>query len=121
MFTIENYVELETPPSYMVIGDERIDTSRRESLSATDPASGQVFTVANSTQFGPVAGIYTKDATKAPHFARGGGAWQIFINQIFAGGVATPFSGIKNSGFGREKGSSALSSYFQAKCATAPI
>ena len=81
----------------------------------------QAFSVANSTQFGLVAGIYTEDVTKALHFARDVDAGQIFINRFFAGGVATPFGGIKNSGFGREKGLDALSSYFQVKCVTARI
>ena len=45
----------------------------------------------------------------------------MFINQYFAGGVATPFGGTKLSGFGREKGLAALASYYQVKCITARI
>ncbi|MYH69509.1 MAG: aldehyde dehydrogenase family protein [Gammaproteobacteria bacterium] len=81
----------------------------------------QAISVANSTDFGLVAGIYTRDITKAMHFARDVGAGQVFINQFFAGGVATPFGGVKNSGFGREKGLAALASYYQVKCVTTRI
>ena len=48
-------------------------------------------------------------------------AGQVFINQFFAGGVETPFGGVKQSGFGREKGIEALSSYYRVKCVTARI
>ncbi|MCP4472869.1 MAG: aldehyde dehydrogenase family protein [Gammaproteobacteria bacterium] len=81
----------------------------------------EAISVANSTEFGLVAGIYTRDVTRALNFARDVDAGQIFINQYFAGGIATPFGGTKNSGFGREKGLAALASYYQVKCVTARI
>ncbi|MDP6551580.1 MAG: aldehyde dehydrogenase family protein [Arenicellales bacterium] len=46
---------------------------------------------------------------------------QVFIDQYFAGAIATPFGGTKNSGFGREKELAALASYYQIKCVTARI
>ncbi|MCP5073637.1 MAG: aldehyde dehydrogenase family protein [Rhodobacteraceae bacterium] len=76
---------------------------------------------ANNTPFGLCGGIYTGDVTKALRFAREMEAGQIFINQYFAGGIPTPFGGVKNSGFGREKGLAALASYYQVKCITARI
>lgn len=81
----------------------------------------EALAAANCTRFGLCAGIYTKDITKAMRFARDVEAGQVFINQYFAGGVATPFGGVKESGFGREKGLAALSSYYQVKCITARI
>ena len=81
----------------------------------------QAISVANDTPFGLCAGIYTKDVTRAFRFARDVEAGQVFINQYFAGGVATPFGGTKFSGFGREKGLAALSSYYRVKCITARI
>ena len=81
----------------------------------------EAIEVANDSPFGLVAGIYTSDVTKALRFARDVDAGQVFINQFFAGGVSTPFGGVKNSGFGREKGLDALSSYFRVKCVTARI
>ena len=81
----------------------------------------EAIIAANGTPFGLCAGIYTRDVTEALRFARDIEAGQVFINQYFAGGVATPFGGTKLSGFGREKGLAALASYYQVKCITARI
>lgn len=81
----------------------------------------EALQVADNTPFGLCAGIYTGDITRALRFARDVEAGQVFINQYFAGGIATPFGGTKFSGFGREKGLAALSSYYRVKCITARI
>ena len=90
------------------------------SVQVVDSAE-EAIAVANDTPFGLCAGIYTRDITRALRFARDVDAGQIFINQYFAGGVATPFGGTKLSGFGREKGLAALAAYYQVKCITARI
>jgi len=77
--------------------------------------------LAECTDFGLVAGVYTKDITKALRFSRHVSSGQVFINQYFAGGVETPFSGTKNSGFGREKGLEGLKAYYTVKTVTARI
>lgn len=79
------------------------------------------LSLANATDYGLVAGIYTRDIGRALALARGIEAGQIFINEYFAGGVETPFGGVKNSGFGREKGLEALKSYLRVKCITTRI
>jgi acyl-CoA reductase-like NAD-dependent aldehyde dehydrogenase len=81
----------------------------------------QAIAIANGTDFGLVAGIYTRDINRALKFARDVDSGQIFINQFFAGGIATPFGGTKQSGFGREKGLAALASYYRVKCITARL
>lgn len=78
----------------------------------------EAIAVANGTEFGLCAGIYTRNISRAMAFARDIDAGQVFINQYFAGGVPTPFGGTKMSGFGREKGLAALSSYYRVKCVT---
>ncbi|MEJ8570446.1 aldehyde dehydrogenase family protein [Microbaculum marinum] len=77
--------------------------------------------LAECTDFGLVAGIYTKDTSNALRFARSVSSGQVFINQYFAGGVETPFGGTKNSGFGREKGLEGLKAYYTVKTVTARI
>jgi acyl-CoA reductase-like NAD-dependent aldehyde dehydrogenase len=77
--------------------------------------------LANGTNFGLVGGIYTADIRKAMRFAREVEAGQIFINEYFAGGVETPFGGVKRSGFGREKGIEAVRSYSRIKTVTTRI
>jgi acyl-CoA reductase-like NAD-dependent aldehyde dehydrogenase len=81
----------------------------------------EALVAANGTKYGLAAGIYTRDITRAFQIARDIEAGQIFINQYFAGGVETPFGGVKQSGFGREKGLAALQNYYRIKCITTRI
>jgi aldehyde dehydrogenase (NAD+) len=81
----------------------------------------EALSVANASAFGLVAGIYSRDITRALRLARDLQSGQVFINQYFAGGVETPFGGVKQSGFGREKGLEALRSYYRVKSVTAKI
>jgi acyl-CoA reductase-like NAD-dependent aldehyde dehydrogenase len=102
-------------------------------LAVQDEFFGPVLTVqvandfdhacqlADGTDFGLVAGIYTKDISKALKFSRFVSSGQVFINQYFAGGVETPFGGTKNSGFGREKGLEGLKAYYSVKTITARL
>lgn len=65
--------------------------------------------LANGTDFGLVAGVWTQDAKRATRVARKVKAGQVFINAYgAAGGIELPFGGIKKSGHGREKGMAAL-------------
>jgi aldehyde dehydrogenase (NAD+) len=84
-------------------------------------SAAEALRLANATEFGLVAGIYTRDISRALQLARDIDAGQIFINQYFAGGVETPFGGTKSSGFGREKGLEALRNYIRVKTVTARI
>lgn len=70
---------------------------------------------ANSTDFGLVAGVFTKDIDRAMYCAQRLEAGQVYINEWYAGGVETPFGGFRKSGFGREKGLEAMFNYVQTK------
>ena len=71
--------------------------------------------VANGTSYGLCAGIYTKDLDKAHWLATRLQAGQVYVNQWFAGGIETPFGGVRQSGYGREKGQEAVQSYLRTK------
>ncbi|MGX7596578.1 aldehyde dehydrogenase family protein [Planococcus plakortidis] len=72
----------------------------------------EAIRLANGTEYGLVAGIWTKDASRAHRVASKIRAGQVFINNYGAGGgVQMPFGGYKKSGFGREKGLEALRNY----------
>jgi aldehyde dehydrogenase (NAD+) len=73
------------------------------------------ISVANGTAYGLCAGIYTKDIDKAHWLATRLHAGQVYINQWFAGGIETPFGGVRQSGYGREKGQEAVLSYVRTK------
>jgi aldehyde dehydrogenase (NAD+) len=65
--------------------------------------------LANSTDYGLVAGIWTKDGARQHRVAKRVRAGQVFVNGYGAGGgVELPFGGFKRSGHGREKGFEAL-------------
>jgi aldehyde dehydrogenase (NAD+) len=74
--------------------------------------------IANDTTYGLVAGLWTRDLSRAHRIARVLEAGQIYINQWYAGGVETPFGGSKSSGIGREKGVEAVSHYTETKTVT---
>src|SRR3954470_18413597 len=65
--------------------------------------------LANSTAFGLVTGVWTRDGGRQLRMARRVKSGQVFINNYGAGGgVELPFGGVKSSGYGREKGFEAL-------------
>lgn len=65
--------------------------------------------LANGTDFGLVASIWTRDGARQMRLAKALKAGQIFINNYGAGGgVELPFGGVGKSGHGREKGFEAL-------------
>jgi aldehyde dehydrogenase (NAD+) len=69
----------------------------------------QAVQQANATQFGLVAGIWTRDGSRQLRMAKRVRSGQVFINNYGAGGgVELPFGGVKSSGYGREKGFEAL-------------
>ena len=75
----------------------------------------QAYDLANGTEFGLVAGVFTKDLSLALQASRQLVAGQVFVNEWFAGGISTPFGGVGKSGFGREKGQEALYNYVRTK------
>ena len=75
----------------------------------------EAVAIANGTDYGLAAGLYTRDLTLAHTIADRLVAGQVYVNQWWAGGVETPFGGMKRSGYGREKGQEALLGYVQTK------
>ena len=75
----------------------------------------EAIEIANGTDYGLVAGVFTRDLDRATSAARQLRGGQVFVNEWYAGGVETPFGGFGKSGYGREKGREALWNYVQTK------
>ncbi len=72
--------------------------------------------LANGTEFGLVAGVWTKDGARQHRLAHRIVSGQVFVNCYGAGGgVELPFGGTKRSGHGREKGRIALEEFSLTK------
>lgn len=72
--------------------------------------------LANSTQFGLVAGVWTRDGARQMRVAKKMRCGQVFVNGYGAGGgIELPFGGVKKSGHGREKGMEALREFSHTK------
>ncbi len=65
----------------------------------------EALMLANNTEFGLVAAIWTRDGARQMRMAKRVRAGQVFVNTYGAGGgIELPFGGFKKSGHGREKG-----------------
>lgn len=78
--------------------------------------------IANDSRFGLVSAVWTADVDKALWLAGRLESGQVYINTYGAGGgVELPFGGMKESGFGREKGVEAVHEYTQVKTVAARV
>lgn len=70
---------------------------------------------ANDTVYGLACGIWTTDYRKAWRVARRIDAGTVWVNTYKRLSIATPFSGVKESGMGTEKGREGILSYTRQK------
>jgi succinate-semialdehyde dehydrogenase/glutarate-semialdehyde dehydrogenase len=75
----------------------------------------ELIALANSTQYGLGASIYTPDINRAKALASQIESGMVYINQMVKSDPSIPFGGIKNSGFGRELGKEGLLAFCQTK------
>jgi aldehyde dehydrogenase (NAD+) len=72
--------------------------------------------LANGTDYGLTAGVWTNDGGRQARVARRIRAGQVFVNSYGAGaGIELPFGGYGKSGHGREKGLAALHDFSRIK------
>jgi aldehyde dehydrogenase (NAD+) len=102
------------PPTLVAGADAASRIAQEEifgPVQALIPFDGEAeaLVIANGTPYGLVAGVWTRDGSRALRMARRLQCGQVFVNNYGAGGgIELPFGGVKHSGHGREKGFEAL-------------
>ncbi|MFZ5492094.1 MAG: aldehyde dehydrogenase family protein [Pseudomonadota bacterium] len=74
-----------------------------------------VLALANDTQYGLAAGLWTQNVGKAHRVARAIKAGTVYINAYGVLDAAAPFGGYKMSGLGRENGEEGIAMYTEVK------
>jgi betaine-aldehyde dehydrogenase len=77
----------------------------------------EAIAIANDSEFGLSASIWTKDITKALRATRQVEAGRVWVNTTLDNGPETPLGGMKQSGLGREAGLSGIEEYTEVKTA----
>ena len=75
----------------------------------------EAIAIANDTNYGLSAGIWSDDVNVAHRAARAIRAGVVWVNTFDAGDISSPFGGFKQSGFGRDKSIHALDKFTDLK------
>ena len=81
----------------------------------------EIAAVANDSEYGLGAGIWTRDISKAHALAKKIRAGTVWINCYNVFDASLPFGGYKQSGWGREMGHQVLEAYTEVKAVTAQL
>ena len=75
----------------------------------------EALDIANGTDFGLSAGVWTKDIDTAMYMTRNIDAGTVWVNNWMSGYPEIPFGGMKQSGLGRELGPHAVDEFMETK------
>ena len=81
----------------------------------------QAMDYANGTPYGLVAGVWTRDLSRAHRLAGELQAGNVWLNCQLANDLSMPFGGYKQSGWGRENGFDGVEAYLQTKAVFAEL
>lgn len=81
----------------------------------------QVVAMANGTEYGLVAYLFTDDLERGIRLAESLEVGMVGINRGVVSDPAAPFGGVKQSGLGREGGSQGLDEFLQTKYMSFPL
>jgi aldehyde dehydrogenase (NAD+) len=97
----------------MTVAQEEIFGPVASVLTFEDEA--EALSLANDTQFGLAAGVWTEDMRQAHRFADEAQAGTVWVNEYRTLSYNAPFGGYKDSGLGRENGAEGIDEYRQTK------
>lgn len=75
----------------------------------------EAVAIANQSKYGLASGVWTTNLARALRVSREINAGMVWVNTYRALAVMAPFGGVKDSGFGRERGEAALNEYISVK------
>jgi len=81
----------------------------------TFDTADEALEIANNTEFGLSAGVWTKDIDTAMIMTRNIEAGTVWVNNWMSGYPEIPFGGMKQSGIGRELGPHAIDEFMETK------
>lgn len=81
----------------------------------------EAIRIANDSDYGLSAGVYTQDPSRAIRVARALRTGTVGINGLFVYPPPAPFGGYKTSGLGREGGREGIESYLETKTISIPL
>lgn len=97
----------------MTIAQEEVFGPVLSVLTVKDDA--EALHRANNTPYGLAAGLWSQDVTRVRRMADALQAGTVWVNCWGETDAASPFGGVKLSGYGREMGRDAISLYSQTK------
>lgn len=114
-FFVEPTVLIDTKPDMQVVREEIFGPV--VTASPFDDLD-HLVDMANKTNYGLAAGIWTSDISKAHRIAHRIKAGSVWVNCYNIFDAALPFGGYKESGWGREMGAEVLKNYTEVKAVT---
>ena len=108
------------PPTLLTEVPEKAELAREEVfgpvLVALDfESEDEAVRLANATEYGLAAGVWTGDAVKAKRVAGGIDAGTVWVNEYHLLSAAAPRGGFKRSGIGRELGLEGMLEFTQTR------
>jgi phenylacetaldehyde dehydrogenase len=114
-YFIEPTVLTNTRPDMKVVREEIFGPVV---VAAPFSSLDEIAAVANDSEYGLGAGIWTRDISKAHALAKKLRAGTVWINCYNVFDASLPFGGYKQSGWGREMGHEVLNNYTEVKAVT---
>lgn len=111
-YFVEPTIFADVPPQSLLAREEIFGPV---AVATSFETQEEALSVANGLGYGLVAGVYSRDISRALTFARDIEAGSVWINGWFIGGVQAPTGGIKESGVGRERGLPGIRNYLSIK------